>query len=469
MEKVLNDIIDSMAENIINSTIETVRIKSVLEESNDKTKPFGEGIDKALNYTLDLGKRLEMKSENIDGYAGFVEIGHGKDMVGVLAHIDVVPEGNGWMYPPYEGMIEDRKLYGRGALDDKGPLIACMYALKAIEKSKIPISKRCRLIIGTDEETFGRGIKYYLKKSEKPKCGFSPDAEFPVIYAEKGILRFEIQGAFNDKKNDRKELKLLKVSGGTKANVVPDYAKARVKIKGSGDKNISNAVNSLEYTKRKLVTINKEDDFVIIEVKGQSAHASTPKLGVNAVSIIIEILSKLDIASIKFKKYIDVLRALTEDVNGKKAGFYCNDEISGDLTLNIGVIEIDDVKGRAVFDIRYPVMAQKDEIWQKICGLCNDDSIKLLEIQDKKPLYVDPKSKLIKILQKVYKEMMDQNPELIAIGGGTYCRYLDNFVAFGPVFPGQRELAHEPDEYISLSDLILVSKIYAQAIYELIK
>lgn len=203
LEVILNEIVENKKDEIINSTKELVKIKSVFKETNNSIKPFGEGIYKALDYTLKLGKRLGLKSDNVDGYAGYLEIGEGREMIGVLCHIDVVPEGPGWDYPPYKAQIHDGKLFGRGTLDDKGPTIASIFALKVIRESGLPVSKRARVIIGIDEETQARGIKYYLKNMEKPLCGFSPDAEFPVIFAEKGILRFRLTKKLIIKKKER--------------------------------------------------------------------------------------------------------------------------------------------------------------------------------------------------------------------------------------------------------------------------
>ena len=187
--------IDEMKDEIVESVQEIVRIKSVEGEPGEN-KPFGEGVNQCLEATLAIAERLGLKNKNIDGYAGHVEIGEGEEILGILCHLDVVPEGSNWTYPPYGAEIHDGKIYGRGTIDNKGPAIAALYALKAVQDSGIKLNKRVRLILGTNEESGWGCINYYLKKEETPALAFSPDAEFPVIHGEKGILTFILKKIF---------------------------------------------------------------------------------------------------------------------------------------------------------------------------------------------------------------------------------------------------------------------------------
>ena len=467
LEVILNEIVENKKDEIINSTKELVKIKSVFKESNNSSKPFGEGIHKALDYTLKLGKRLGLKSDNVDGYAGYLEIGEGRGMIGVLCHIDVVPEGPGWDYSPYKAQIYDGKLFGRGALDDKGPTIASIFALKVIRESGLPVSKRARVIIGTDEEIEARGIKYYLKNMEKPLCGFSPDAEFPVIFAEKGILRFRLTKKINNK--EKGEIFLIRLTGGNRLNVVPSYAKAEIESSYRGLKRIQKQI-SYSKTNSKIKITEGIGNKVLIESFGKSAHASLPEEGENAISQIVGFLKNLNFQPDDSNEFIKFLSdKFGDDIYGKNLNINFKDKVSGCLTLNFGLMNINTKEGRAAFDIRYPVLNKKEDIWCRLKKVAIFNNLELEEIQHKPPLYIDSNTKLIKTLQRVYFEATNQEPKLISIGGGTYCRYLENFVAFGPVFPGQKELAHQVNEYISIEDLIKITKIYAQAIYELIK
>ena len=183
----IEDYIDSKKEEIIKEVCEIVKIPSVNEISTDTNKPFGENVNKALEHFLKLGERLGFRTKNIDGYCGYVEFGEGKEMLGIIGHLDVVPVGDGWSYLPFDPVIADGKLYGRGSTDDKGPVIAALYAMKAV-KELCKVNKRVRLIVGLNEENDWKCIEHYKKVEEMPTLGFSPDADFPCIYAEKGLL-----------------------------------------------------------------------------------------------------------------------------------------------------------------------------------------------------------------------------------------------------------------------------------------
>jgi len=468
LEVILNEIVENKKGEIISSIKELIQIKSVLEKTSEKDKPFGKGICKALDYVLNLGEKLGLKSDNVDGYAGYLEIGEGREMIGVLCHVDVVPEGSGWDYPPYDAQLHDGKIFGRGAVDDKCPTIASIFALKAIRESGLPVSKRARVIIGTDEETQGRGIKYYLKNREKPLYGFSPDAEFPVVFAEKGILRFRLIKKIKDNKQ-KGETCLVRLTGGDKVNIVPDYAKAEIETSCKDLEIIQEQIKH-PYANRGIKITRESATKVLIESFGKSAHASLPEEGENAINQLVDFLKNLHFQPDDSYEFIKLLSGnFGADIYGRKLNIDFKDKVSGQLTVNFGLIDIDSKEGKAVFDIRYPVLTKKEGVWDKLNKLALSKNVEIEEIQHKPPLYVDQDAKLIKSLQKVYYEMTNQEPKLISIGGGTYCRYLDNFVAFGPVFPGQKELAHQKNEYILINDLVKITKIYAQAIYELIK
>lgn len=465
MENVLNIKIDEYFDEIVKNIQEFIKIPSILDEDDtDENIPFGRKIDEALGWILKKGEELGLKSVNVDGYAGYVEIGKGSEMVGILGHVDVVPAGTGWSVGPFSGEIKEGKLYGRGSVDDKGPVIAALYALKAIEDSRLPVSKRARLIIGTDEETGARCIKHYLEKEEQPVCGFSPDAEFPIIYAEKGILRFELIKNFDDSPGS--EVILKKIRGGTRVNVVPDYAEAV--IKGADGEKIESRIRERELSGK--IYIERSPEGIVIKAKGISAHASYPEDGENAIQMLLNFLTLIDFGGKEAKTFIDAVAGrLKMESDGKTLGISCSDSVSGALTINLGVVDFDEKLGKLKFDIRYPVTIDGNEIIEKLKKIAGDLGAKFLINQHKLPLYVDPDTEFIKKLQNVYKKMTGDEPKLLSIGGGTYCRYVKNTVSFGPVFPGQKELAHQKDEYIALEDLRRIAKIYVQAIYELIK
>lgn len=187
--------VEKRREDLIKDTQDFLKIKSVLDENDiSDGAPFGSGIKEALDYALAKCESFDMDVKNLEGYAGHAEIGRGEEILGILCHVDVVPEGKGWSLPPYEAKIRDGKIYARGSVDDKGPGMAAIYAMKIIKDLDVELNKRVRLIFGTDEESNWRGIQYYFEKEEMPTIGFSPDADFPIIVAEKGIGNVTLVG-----------------------------------------------------------------------------------------------------------------------------------------------------------------------------------------------------------------------------------------------------------------------------------
>ncbi len=461
----LDPVIDKMKDEIIASTQNIVRIKSVKGEAKPGM-PFGQGVNEALEYVLDLGDKMGLRTKNVDGYAGYVEWGEGEELVGILCHLDVVPEGTGWQYPPYDAQIHEGKLYGRGILDDKGPGIAVLYALKAIKDADVPLNKRIRIIFGTDEESSWGGIKYYLDHEEKPCCGFTPDADFPIINSEKGILTCTLAQSFVMGSKDG-EMVIHRIQGGSRPNMVPDFCLAEVQVQDPGA--FKQKYYRIKEEKGFSLDIEeKEDNMFTIKSTGISAHGSTPEKGKNAIMNLVQLLNYFDISASASASFV---RFLAEYIGGHCDGrgfdMALKDDISGVLTLNVGMIDINEHEGNAVLNIRYPISFSEEEIISRMERKIQPASIMLQDVRNQPPLYVSPENELIKKLQYIYSLMMGEEAELISIGGGTYARAIDNAVAFGPLFPGQPSLAHEPNECMALDDLIGITKIYMYTMIEL--
>lgn len=466
MEPVLNDLIEQYRDDIIKTVEKLVEHPSMYEEGKPGS-PFGEPIEKALEEVLKIGEDMGFETHNYEGYAGTVQWGANGRQIGVLTHVDVVPPGDGWTYPPFEGTIDNGRIYGRGSLDDKGPMAAALFAMKAVKESGLPVKNHIRHIIGTDEESgFMRGLKYYLAKEEAPWGGFSPDAEFPVIHAEKGILRFHVSDRWEETENKQK-LYLKELHGGTKVNIVPGSAYALLAGDDQAESIFEECRKSFEDGER--IVVKKQEDTWRIEAKGQGGHSSQPWNGKNAINLLLQYLKTLPLEQTGACGFAARITEMFADgYKGEQLGVACEDKLSGILTLSLGVLDIERTGGEATVEIRYPIHASDEVIQQTLRVACENYQVTLDIFQDKKHVYLPVQAPLVQTLLSVYQESTGRTEEPIVIGGGTYCRAADNFVAYGPVFPGQRELAHEPDEYIAIDDLILTAKIYAQAIYTLL-
>lgn len=458
--------IDEMKDDLIESVQDIIRIKSVEGEPKEGM-PFGEGVSKALQCALDISEKLGFKVVNLDGNVGYAEYGEGEEYVAALGHLDVVPEGDDWIYPPYGAEIHDGKIYGRGTTDDKGPIMASLYGLKAIKELGLPLSKRIRIIFGTNEETGSKDMEYYVEHEKAPVAGFTPDAEFPIINGEKGITIFDIVKNFGDEKNNGDVL-VCSIKGGIASNVVASLCETKLKAKDPV-KTCEEITNIAKENNIKF-EVSHNGDEVELKVFGVSAHGSTPEKGINAIMQSIKILANLDLAQEDIKSFVKFLNDnIGEDVYGEKFGINLMDEASGKVSFNVGVIDLNDKVGRLTLNLRYPVTKTLEDMMNPFNERIKGTGIVIENFEHQKPLYFSPDHPLIKTLQRVYKEETGEEGKLISIGGGTYAKEMPNIVAFGPIFPGEADVIHKPNEYIKIDDLVLISKIYAKALYELAK
>lgn len=464
-------VVESMKDEIIGSVQELVRIRSI-ESSPEPGAPFGKEIRKCLDKTLTMCEELGFKTENFAGFAGHAEYGEGDEIVGILVHVDVVPEGSGWSQAPYGGEVVDEKIYGRGTNDDKGPAVAAIYGLKAVMDSGVKFNRRVRIIIGCDEES-GRWacMKHYFKHAEMPTCGFSPDADFPIINSEMGILIFNLENEFESNgESCCGGLRIKRIQGGNKVNMVPDYCECEIEMMNDFTERIKKTVQCMKDNEGANIVLAIDKNKCIIKSYGVSAHGSTPEKGKNAISQLVSFICKLPLCVSPQTDYINFINDhIGNETDGRSFGVAMKDDVSGSLAFNLGTIDINEEKGNIGINVRYPVTRTRNDVYDIIKEKISASGIRLIEGDEKDPLYVPADNFMIKVLQKVYTDVTGQKAELISIKGGTYARAIKNAVAFGPLFPGKEETAHQMDEYIEVGDLIKSTEIYAEAIYELVK
>ncbi|WP_083221557.1 dipeptidase PepV [Geobacillus thermoleovorans] len=446
-----------------------VRIPSVRDDQQAQPgAPFGPKVAQALEHMLRRGREEGFRVKNMDGFAGHIEMGHGEKLVGVLGHIDVVPPGDGWTMDPFAAEVRDGRLYGRGAIDDKGPTVAAFYAMKIIRDLGLPLGKRVRLIIGGDEESDWRCVEHYFRHEEMPDVGFAPDADFPIIHAEKGIIDADL--AYRPLESAEAEgLALASFRAGRRYNMVPDAAEAVVEGAGWTEELLGLYE---QFCRERGVkgSMRQSEGAVVFQLEGVSAHGAEPERGKNAGVYLAQFLASLplDGRSRPFVQF--VASAFFGDARGRRLGLAYRDEQSGDLTVNVGVLSYDRRHGGTIgLNIRYPVTADGEAIRRTLADAAAEHGFALSRFSDTKPHYIDPNHELVRTLQRVYEEQTGEPARLLAIGGGTYARALTAGVAFGALFPGRPDVAHQKDEYIEIDDLVKATAIYAQAIYELAK
>lgn len=439
--------------------IEDIKMLCAIPSTQDNNTvaefaPFGKANRQALDAMLKIGKRDGFNTEDVDGYAGHIDIGEGDETFGILGHLDVVPVNKvGWDSNPFEVVIKDDKLYGRGVADDKGPLLAGYYAAKIINSLNLPVKMKIRVIFGCNEELGSRCVKYYFSKKPYPKMGFTPDASFPVVYGEKAGCEFVIEG--NVEKGG-----LIYLSAGNRANIVPETCEAV--ICGNYKQYIDSYKNFLSMNNL-TGDIEEEGNHTKLVLKGKSAHASTPEEGMNAVVYLCKYL-----ATVVDNKLVDFILEYLDDYNGKKLGID-HVGVMGPLTLNLGIISYCKENFKLTLDLRCPHDMDFDNMISRFQTVCANYGFNETH-NIGEALYVDPDSKLIQTLHKAYVNVTgDTVNQPQTMGGGTYAKSMPNCVAFGAEFLREDNLIHGNNENIKIESLLKATEIYCQAIYNLIK
>ncbi len=439
----MDSIMQQYFDEIVRSTAKILTFDSSLKEAEEGC-PFGKETAACLDYFLSLANEMGFETHNYDNYVGEVIFGEGKEFA-VLAHLDVVPAGNGWKYPPFGGVINDdvsdggvggMKIWGRGAMDDKTPAIVCLYALKALKDERFVPERKIKLIVGCNEESGWECIKHYKKVAHMPEEGFTPDANFPVIYAEKGILHFTASFDLND-------APMSALKAGERVNMVCDYASAILTRKAAAK--LVYYENPIQGTR-----LSYDNTTSILQVYGKSAHGSTPQLGANALEALLCFLASFHDGC---KKAYDLL---FNDVTGLKT---LADE-TGALSMSPDIASFENGILKITTDIRFPATFPLEAITSKL-----DEFGASYEVESyQAPIYNNPKGRLISTLVGVYNKVTGKNETPIAIGGGTYARALKCGCAFGPEICGEEATIHQANEYVTFAKIKLMSEVYYEAI-----
>ena len=450
----------SMQEEILAGIADCVNIDSVKGEE-EPGAPYGKGPKAALDYALSLGEKLGLKSANVDDRAGYVEIGDGEEMVAALGHLDVVPVGDlsEWVSPPFEATIRDGRMYGRGVLDDKGATIGAFYGLKILKELGLPIKRRIRVIFGTDEENGSSCVQHYVSSGQEiPVMGFTPDAEYPLIYFEKGITHATV----GKKGLSQGPIEVLSFAGGVAQNVVPKDCK--LVLKGEQKAILKHLAG------KEGVTAKLEDGNTVIEAVGKNAHGSTPQLGVNAITRLLLAMEEEDIRAIggDFQTVATCIREkVGSETNGESLQVHFLDEETGETTVNLGIVSFTEEEVYFTLDIRFPKNGSHADVTKALEALEEPYGLSVLRKGESKMLYVPQDSELVQKLMGVYRDMTGRDDKPMAIGGGTYAKEFPNMVAFGPCFEGDEDVIHAPNEGVSVERLILSIAISTAALYEL--
>ncbi len=415
---------------------------------SDDALPFGQANIDCLNHALEIGSNLGFKAVNVDNYAGYIEIGQGDEVIGIVGHLDVVPVSDTWKTDPFRMTLIDGKYYGRGTSDDKGGVLCGLIAMKIVNELVPDMNKRIRLIMGCNEESGSACLRYYVKKCGAVDCGFTPDGSFPIVFGEKGMVGATLKAPTT---------KILDVRGGTARNAV--CASVTIELPANSfDQSVLYDYldeNGLDHQ------ITKGDTWKL-RVFGRAAHASTPEEGLNAISYTMEGLYRAGIDD----EFVNTYHQLVgTGYYGEKAGVDFSDNY-GRLTFNIGVIKKVDDTVETSIDIRFPVTMKKEPV---IEALQKNGKGNIINIGGVDPLFFPLEHPMIKAMLKAYYDVTDSQYEPLTMGGGTYARTMPNIVAFGCDTLEYNWHIHDDNEFVTLKSLQTQTEVYANALLNLLE
>lgn len=435
--------IDSILPDMLKDLADFIAIPST---SDDKQQ-----VVKGLNYALNLGRKLGFNAYSyLDNQVGVIEIGHGDETLGILSHVDVVTAGDleKWNTPPYKAVIKDEKIFGRGTLDDKGAIIASLYAMKAVLNLGLPLHKKIQLILGTQEEVEWTDMNAYIKQFPLPDYGFTPDGEFPLCNIEKGCMDITMEFPLDFIPNEPGSL--VSISAGTATNIVPGICTAEI---------IEDLNNTLVPCLHKTF--------------GKAVHSCQPEKGENAIFNMVKSLSGLNL---KQNKLLDLIYMINEkfgDVNGKALGLYSQSEYyNGEFVhRNVFTPTILNVKNNIltlIVNIRYSYGTNTENIIDTFNDLAKHYGGALIAFNNLPAVYVSKDRPFMQAFAKAYENVSGHKNEFVLAYGGSYAKAMPNIVSWGPIFPEDEDTCHEENEYISIKSLADNSKIFAAAISEIV-
>lgn len=413
-------------------------LQSLLKISSVKTPalpgaPFGQGNQQVLAQIVKLGKAYGFKTKVVADAIAYVQIGDDDDdYIGIVGHLDVVAATGTWRYPPFDLSLANGRLYGRGILDNKGPIFACLYGLKLLQEMALPLNKTLRIIFGTDEESGSSDIPLYLAKEKAPSFAFTPDCKYPVVYGERGIIRLEIKTPMNESGLSE----VGEIHGDQGPSFVPDF---------------------LEMTVFKQLVVGK----------GRRTPSNSPETGSNAITDLAERISQLPSENSELTNYFQwLVAAFKENHYGEGLNLALADQASGSLIVTPFELRKEEEGMSLGISIRYPVSYKEEEVLNRLKTALPPGS-HLNILRSYPSLLVDKNKPEIQLLTAVYEELIGVNAPPVTTTGATYARAMPNTVAFGPSFPGQKGIAHNVDEYMDEVDLLKNMEIYMHAMLAL--
>ena len=463
IRKKIEDWFEKHSDEMLDDLEKLIAVKSVRGPSEDGA-PYGPGPREALKLA---GSMLESRGFEVSGFEDIIisaDYGPAPPKLGILAHLDVVDPGEGWETDPYGMAIKEGRIFGRGATDNKGPSVASMYAVYCVRDIYPQLRSGVRLILRSGEESGCEDVALYISKNETPECVFSPDADYPIVNTEKGraLVFF---GASWDKEPGLP--RVISITGGKTTNIVPSRAEAVIE----GFTLAEAEVFCCEYGAKTdaIFTARPDGDRIILAAEGKSSHAALPNLGLNAQTALLEMLSAMPMSDSKGFGYIKALSRLFPHggYNGSALGIAMSDDISGELTMNFGVLRFSEYELAGNIDCRTPACADEIDLLGIIRTAMENEGLNLVNSDTNRCHHTPGDSPFVKSLLRIYEEYTGEPGGCLAMGGQTYVHEIPGGVAFGCEMPGADNHIHGVNEFIEMEQLMISAKMFAHAIIDI--
>ena len=448
---------------LVEASSRLIAIPSIKDEPKPNM-PFGAPIAQALEETLSLASRWGLPGANLEGFVGVVDLNCQDTALHILAHLDVVPPGDGWtVTEPFEAKLHDGMLYGRGSNDDKGPLVAALLAMRAVQDLGVPLTKNARLILGTDEESGFSDIDWYYARHPHAPNTFSPDASFPVTNIEKGYFKPTLEMSWQE---SLLQPQVLSISGSPQINVVPP--KAEAVLCGLDPAETAAICKAQEALLGVSLSLIEEERSLTILCSGTGTHGSTPREGNNALTALLHLLAALPLADCPAARAISALCQLFPhgEHSGKALGIAQSEALSGDLTIALTQMQWTKTGFTARCDCRTPLSVTEENCPAAAKAAAANLGISLTGALTP-PHHTPADSPFVQTLLRCYEQYTGEKGQCLSTGGGTYVHGIPGGVAYGSAMPGFDSRLHGPDERMSVADLLTSAKIFTQVIIDL--
>ena len=421
--------------------------------------PYGKECARAIDTVVELAQSYGLQAKNVGYHAAHAEYGEGEGNAVVMAHLDVVPAGEGWDTDPYTMVIDDNFAYGRGVADNKGPAIVALHCLRALKDAGVKGNRKLRVIFGSAEEVGMTDMPHYFQSEQHPDMGFTPDASYGICHCEKGLLDFSVHG-----KNDSSVVR--RFVSGTVPNAVPFKAECTLACSPEEVEKLQAAAEKSEVT----FDITATEEGCTIVSHGQAAHASTPWNGVNAASHLVDLLAQVFTQEQLGASFRPIHEPIGLATDPRQTGAQLRAAPSAPPDPPPGLVNVDEAQCSLTVDIRYPATKKGADIVAVLQEQAASCGVEFTLLSDAAPLYLPKERRLVTLLSGAYRDVTGEECDIFSMGGGTYARQMfGKGVAFGASFPDQADSrAHQTNEFLDLRRFKLHAEICLEAMYRML-